>query len=164
MLQKKLRSLKEKWVNLGFTKRFLIIAIIIAIIIGGIDIAIDHEPLMQEENYAEMHNMVNSMIISKSTEIEFDTSKVNDYTVIHKENGGKIVRINGDRLEKIEVELTSNYQIKSLSKNGYGAIILFWVIYVSCHLVGGAITSAILFGIYAALEKIVIFFKKSNKN
>lgn len=160
MLQNKLRSLKEKWVNKGFIKRFWIIAIIIAIIIGGIDIAINYEPLMKEENYAEMYNMVDSMIENKSTDVEFDSSKVNSYAVFHNENGTKTVRINGEQMEELELQLTSDYQIKSLTRAGYGIIIFFWVAYVLFILVGGAVGSAILFGIYAATKKIVIFFKK----
>jgi len=160
MLQNKLRSLKEKWVNLGFIKRFWIIAIIIAIILGGIDIAINYEPLMKEENYTEMYDMVNSMIESKSTDVEFDNSKVNNYIVTHNENGGKTVRINGERLEELEIQLTSDYQIKSLTRQGYGIIIGFWVCYVLAYLIIGALGSAILFGIYTVIKKIVIFFKK----
>jgi len=160
MLQNKLRSLKEKWVNLGFIKRFWIIAITIAIIFGGIGIAIDHEPLMKEENYAEMYNMVDSMIENKSTDVEFDNSKVNDYIVTHNENGEKTVRINGERLEELEIQLTSDYQIKSLTREGYGIIICFWVLYVVVYVILGAAGTAVLFGIYALIKKIVIFFKK----
>lgn len=139
MLQNKLRSLKEKRGNLGFIKRFWIIAIIIAIVIGGIDIAINYEPLMKEENYTEMYNMVNSMIESKSSDVEFDSSKVNSYTVFHNENGTKTVRINGEQMEEIELELTSDYQIKSLTRAGYGITILFWIAYVFFIVVVGAL-------------------------
>lgn len=160
MLQNKLRSLKEKWGNLGFIKRFWIIAITIAIIFGGIDFAINYEPLRKEENYTEMYNMVNSMIENQSTDIEFDNSEVDNYTVIHNENGEKTVRINGEQLEEIEVELTSDYQIKSLTRGGYGIIICFWVCWVLLCVLIGSLGSAILFGIYALIKKIVIFFKK----
>jgi len=160
MLQNKLRSLKDKWVNFGFTKRFWIIAITIAIILGGIGIVIDHEPLMKEENYTEMYNMVKSMIENKSTDVEFDNSKVNDYIVTHNENGEKTVRINGERLEELEIQLTSDYQIKSLTRQGYGIIIGFWVCYVVVYVILGATGTAVLFGIYALIKKIVIFFKK----
>jgi len=160
MLQNKLRSLKDKWVNFGFTKRFWIIAITIAIILGGIGIVIDHEPLMKEENYTEMYNMVKSMIENKSTDVEFDNSKVNDYIVTHNENGEKTVRIKGEGLEELEIQLTSDYQIKSLTREGYGIIICFWVLYVVVYVILGAAGTAVLFGIYALIKKIVIFFKK----
>lgn len=166
MLQKlknKLRLLKEKWVKIKGSTRYWIIVSIVVILIAGFHIpsfyAIN-DSLIKEENYLAMETMVETMMTEKTTDVDFDTSKVKDYTVAHKENSNKEITIVGDGLERIELILTSDYKIKSLERTGgIGTQILFWIVYTCFFIVIGCIATGVLFGICTLIKKIVKFFK-----
>lgn len=160
MLQKvknKLRTLKNKWVSIkGFTK-FWIIATIIAIILL---VTTKATPLMKQENYSEMDNMVNTIVTEKTTDVDFDVSKVHSYIVTHQKNGEKEIRIDGDGIEEIQLTLTSDYQIKKMTRAGIGMKIFFNIAYILFLELIGAVVSGISFGVYSIIKKIVKFFKE----
>ena len=165
MLQKlknKLRLLKDNWVNIKGSTRYWIIVSIIVIIIAGFDIpsfCTTNNSLIKEENYLAMETMVETMMTEKTTDVDFDTSKVTAYKVEHQENGNKKITINGDGLEQIELRLTSDYKIKSLERtSGVGTQILFWILYIVFLVIIGCTTTSILFGISTLVKKIVKFF------
>lgn len=159
MLQKVksiLRLLKNKWVNSRCWKKYCIVAAIIFIIIVGLDIG---NPIVKEENYEEMYSMITEITEQKSTDVKFDTSKVNTYTVVHRKNGDKEITISGALLEEIQLTLTSDYQIKSLTKETNN-IVWFWIEYVIFLAFIAIVDTMVLFEICNITKKIVLFMKK----
>lgn len=164
MLQKlknKLRLVKDRWLNLGKVKRFLLISMIVAICIGIQGIIVEETELVKEENYSAMHELIQIMIKEKSTDVKFDTSRISYYSVDNKAEGTKKITIYGKGMERINLELSGDYQIKELSIQGkVWSWFEFWLLYAIFVFAIGCIITVILFAVFVLIKKIVKFFEE----
>jgi len=157
MLQKlknKLRLVRDKWLKIKKGKKYLIIAISIALTIGLINAVVNYEPIDKVENYEEIRTVANTMIKEKTTDVKFDSSKIDFISVKINKNGDKSIAIDGDKMETLYLTLDNNYQIKNWSESDHVSNMLFyWFLYVLFWLAIGFASAGILFGIYALFKK-----------
>lgn len=157
MLQKlknKIRLVKEKWLNIKKSKKYCIIAILIALTTGIINGVVNYEAVDKVVNYEEMRTVANTMIKEKTTDVKFDSSKIDFISVKITKNGDKSICIDGDKMESLYLILDNNYQIKKWSESdSFLNILIYWVLYILFWLVIGFASAGILFGIYALSKK-----------
>lgn len=163
MLQKpknKGRLLKNKWMNLNLSTRFFFIAIIFALLLGGLFLSIAYEPLIEEEIVSEMYNIVDGITEEKRTNIDFDTSKIREYHIIHYSNGETKIQLHGKNLEEMYITFSPDYNIKNLSQADGINLIIFWIVFAIVFFFIGYTVTGILYLIYCLIVKIIKFFKE----
>jgi len=106
-----------------------------------------------------MENLLNTIVENQNTDVDFDKSKVKQYTVTHKSNGNYAITIHGPALEKMFCTLDNNYKIKELTKTSNLILYIFWTTYfIFVYLISYGILY-LLCWIFKLIKKIVCFFK-----
>ena len=159
-LKNKWRELKAKQANLNVNTIFIIVATVIGLLFGGWGVFASEEPLLKEENYLAMEELITTIVESKNSDIKLDNTKISQYTAVHKENGEQKISISGNNLERIEATISKEYELKSLVRYGELIFFLFCLVYICCIVVIIEITNQLLIWIYNLIKKILRFFKK----
>lgn len=162
MLQKmknNLQAVVKKWNSIDKAYRFIGIMTII-VLIFMFSASTHSADFLKEENYVAMEQVVSTIIEEKSTDVYFDTSKIESYEVTCNRDGSKKVHIVGKTLEEIHLTVDKDYQIKKLIRSGIENFVLVYLIYyVYVAIIAYGITKGIFF-INRTIKEIVVFFKK----
>lgn len=157
-VKKNLIFLINKWKSIDIISRFISIMLIINTMIIFTSIP-NISTFLKEENYMAMEQLVYTIVEQKDTQVDFDTSKIEQYEVTYKEKGIINVYIQGKSLEKIYVTIDEDYQIKKFIKAGLIQVVLLYVFYcITVYCLSYSIT-VILFFINRTIKKIKMFFQ-----
>lgn len=159
-LKNTLRLFKNQWLKLKLNTRLLVLSVLIGLTLLSNTAIAGYAPTLKEENFSAMENLVYTMVENKSTDVDFDTSKIFKYKVVHTKNGECDIIITSTGFEDIFVTLTENYQIKSLERNGIFSLLFFWILFFALFFIQGYLIAHILYAIYWVLRKIVLFFEE----